>query len=63
MKSRRDDTVTKYERELRAAGYGPQSYAKQIWHVIKYAMRQRAGAAQAFHVKRRTHRHDEQNKY
>lgn len=55
--------MTKDERKRLAAGYGPQSYTKQIWHVIKYAMRQRAGAAQAFHVKRRTHGHDEQDKY
>ena len=55
--------MTKDERKRRAAGYGPQSYTKQIWHVIKYAISQRAGTAQAFHVKRRTHGHDEQDKY
>lgn len=53
--------MTQQERERRAAGYGPQSYAKQIWHVIKYAIRQRAGTAKA--LRRRTHRYDEQDKH
>ncbi len=31
-------------RRRRAAGYGPQSYARQIWTVIKYAIGQKTAA-------------------